>query len=173
MLTVMMECDNQEAELAQTLSVLVAGAVEGLVSDVAVLDRGSADGSAKVADAAGCRFYLDWALPATIEAARGEWLLLLEAGARPQGAWIDEIAEHLALSRNPACFTGSSAHRLPLHRRLLRKAPALERGLLLPKPQALQAARSAASLGDLARGGKVRRLSSQLVPAWVARQARA
>ena len=40
MLTVLMECHDQESELAQTLSVLVAGAVEGLVSDVAVLDHG-------------------------------------------------------------------------------------------------------------------------------------
>ena len=51
MLTVLLECRDQEPELAQTLSVLVAGAVEGLVSDVVVLDHGSRDGSSKVADA--------------------------------------------------------------------------------------------------------------------------
>ena len=73
MLTVIMECRDQETELAQTLSVLVAGAVEGLVSDVVVLDHGSTDGSSDVADAAGCRFYLHWDLAEIVRAARGEW----------------------------------------------------------------------------------------------------
>lgn len=58
MLTVIMETKDNEAELAQTLSALVAGAVEGLVSDVIILDHGSTDGSPRVADAAGCRFCL-------------------------------------------------------------------------------------------------------------------
>ena len=56
MLTIIMETRDNEVELAQTLSVLVAGAVEGLVSDVIILDHGSRDGSVHVADAAGCRF---------------------------------------------------------------------------------------------------------------------
>ncbi len=56
MLTVIIETRNNEAELAQTLSALVAGAVEGLVSDVIILDHGSRDGSSRVADAAGRAF---------------------------------------------------------------------------------------------------------------------
>lgn len=56
MLTIIMETQDNEAELVQTLSVLVAGAVEGLVSDVIILDHGSRDGSSRVAEAAGCRF---------------------------------------------------------------------------------------------------------------------
>ncbi len=55
MLTIILECRDNEAELAQTLSALVTGAVQGIVRDVIVLDHGSRDGSAKVADAAGCR----------------------------------------------------------------------------------------------------------------------
>ncbi len=51
---------DHEAELAHTLSFLVAGAVEGLVGDVVVLDHGSSDGTSSVADAAGCRFYGAW-----------------------------------------------------------------------------------------------------------------
>ena len=56
MLTIITETRDNEAELAQTLSALVAGAVEGLVSDVIVLDHASQDGSSRVADAAGARF---------------------------------------------------------------------------------------------------------------------
>lgn len=87
MLTVVLECQDQESELAQTLSVLVAGAVEGLVSDVIVLDHGSRDGTSRVADAAGCRFHSQWDIKDIVRAARGEWLLSssLARGLRPAG----------------------------------------------------------------------------------------
>ncbi len=84
MLTVVLECQDQESELAQTLSVLVAGAVEGLVSDVVVLDHGSRDGTSRVADAAYCRFHSQWDIKDIVRSARGEWLLFVEPGARPQ-----------------------------------------------------------------------------------------
>ena len=95
MLTVVLECQDQEPELAQTLSVLVAGAVEGLVSDVVVLDHDSRDGTSRVADAAGCRFHSQWDIKDIVHSARGEWLLFVEPGARPQTGWIDEIAEYI------------------------------------------------------------------------------
>ncbi len=91
MLTVIMECHDQEPELAQTLSVLVAGAVEGLVSDVIVLDHGSTDGSAFVADAAGCRFYQQWDMKDVLASARGRLLLLIEPGARLGQGWVTRL----------------------------------------------------------------------------------
>src|SRR6218665_2877365 len=107
MLTVLMECRDQEPELAQTLAVLVTGAVEGLVSDVVILDHGSRDGTEKVADAAGCRFHRDWNLKDVLGSVRGEWLLLMEPGARPQFGWIDELSDYMGLSRDPARFSSS------------------------------------------------------------------
>ena len=53
MISVIIQCHNQEAELAKTLSALVSGAVEGIISDVSIFDEGSSDGTATVADAAG------------------------------------------------------------------------------------------------------------------------
>ena len=172
MLTVIMEFRDQEAELAQTLSVLVAGAVEGLVSDVVVLDHGSKDGSSDVADAAGCRFHLDWDLRDIIRAARGEWLLLLEPGARPQSGWVEEIAEYMALNRMPARFSPSVSYRLPLFKRFFRTVPPLEPGFLVSKSQMLAAAKPDLSLAEVARGQKARRLASELIPSWVARSMR-
>lgn len=172
MLTVIMECRDQEAELAQTLSALVAGAVEGLVSDVVVLDHGSKDGSSDVADAAGCRFHLNWDLAEIVRAARGEWLLLLEPGARPQSGWVEEIAEYMALNRMPARFSPSVSYRLPLLRRFFRTVPPLEAGVLISKSQVLAAARPGLSLAELAKGQKTRRLASELIPSWVARSMR-
>lgn len=169
MLTVLMECRNQEPELAQTLAVLVAGAVEGLVSDVVVLDRGSEDGSAHVADAAGCRFLQEWRLDELLGSVRGEWLLLLEPGARPQSGWVDELCEYVTLNGGPARFAPARHHRRPLFRRFVERASPLETGCLLSRRQAVSVAKPDMTLNELARGLKVRRLSSEMIPAWAVR----
>jgi hypothetical protein len=169
MLTVIIECRDQETELAQTLSVLVAGAVEGLVSDVAVVDRAAHEGSARVADAAGCRYHAGAELREVLLAARGAWLLLIEPGARPQPGWIDEIAEHIALDGRPARFSPSRNYRPSLIRRLMGRLPPLENGLLIDRKRALAKMRDGMALSDLARGEKTLRLVSEMVPAWAAR----
>ncbi|MCX8996324.1 glycosyl transferase [Rhizobiaceae bacterium BDR2-2] len=172
MLTVLMECRDQEPELAQSLAVLVAGAVEGLVSDVVVLDHGSKDGSERVADAAGCRFHSDWNLGDVLGTVRGEWLLLMEAGARPQFGWVDELSEYVTLNRDPARFSPSRTYRRPLLKRLMQPSPPLETGIVLSRSQALSVARADMKLCELARGLKSRRLSSEMIPAWAARSPR-
>jgi hypothetical protein len=172
MLTVVLECQDQEPELAQTLSALVAGAVEGLVSDVIVLDHGSRDGTSRVADAAGCHFHSQWDIKDIVRSARGEWLLFVEPGARPQAGWIDEIAEYMTLNKLPARFTHSRAYRRPFFQRVGRTKPPLELGLLVSKKHALAVAKSSMRLAEFARGQKLRQLSSELIPSWVARAAR-
>ncbi|MBP1850410.1 glycosyltransferase [Rhizobium halophytocola] len=172
MLTVIMECRDQEPELAQTLAGLVCGAVEGLVSDVVVLDHGSSDGTARVAEAAGCRYHLTWNMADIVQAARGDWLLLLEPGARVLPGWIEEVAEYVAFNKVPARFSTSRGHRRSFFRRFVRRAPPLEQGLLLPKRQALSLARADTDLAGFARGQKPRKLMSQVIPSWVAREGR-
>ena len=171
MLTIIMECRDNEAELAQTLSALVAGAVEGIVRDVIVLDHGSRDGSATVADAAGCRFLTDWDMADVVRSARGEWLLLLEPGARPLSGWVDAVVDHVAVDKRPACFAGSRSHRPPLLRRFGRR-PALERGYLVSKRQASATVASGMALAEMAKGGGARRLVAEIVPAWAVRAMR-
>ncbi|MBB4184173.1 hypothetical protein GGE07_000786 [Sinorhizobium terangae] len=168
MLTIIMETRDNEAELAQTLSVLVAGAVEGLVSDVIILDHGSKDGSSRVADAAGCRFCVDWDLGDIVRSARGEWVMLLEPGARPTGRWVDELLEYVSLNRNPARFSPSRMHRRPLLSRLSRRARPLETGFLMQKRDAIAVARANMRLSDMVNVRAVRKLSTEIVPAWVA-----
>jgi hypothetical protein len=172
MLTVIIECQDQESELAQTLAVLVAGAIEGLVSDVVILDYGSRDGTSKVAEAAGCRFHSQWDINDILQSARGEWLLLVEPGSRPQAGWIDEVAEYVALNKRPARFTPSRGYRRPLLQRISGRRPPLELGLLLLKSQAAGAARSGMRLPEFARGLKPQRLASELIPSWVAKAMR-
>lgn len=172
MLTIMMETRNHEAELAQTLSALVSGAVEGLVSDVVILDHGSEDGSSQVADAAGCRFYRDWEIGAVLGSVRGEWLLVIEPGARPLTGWIEEIADYVGFGRQPARFSPSRYYRPPVWRRWLRREGPLEHGLLIARRESLAQARPGMRLADLAAAAKPVRLKSEIVPAWVMRQAR-
>ncbi len=172
MLTVILECRDQESELAQTLSLLVSAAVEGLVSDVVVLDHGSRDGTSRVADAAGCRFHTYWDIKDILRSARGEWLLLLEPGARLQAGWIDEVMEYVALGRQPARFSPSRTYRRPFFRRIGRALPPLEYGLLLPKRQAIALAKSGMDLETLAKGQKPLKLASEIIPAWVAASTR-
>ncbi|MDO9415678.1 glycosyltransferase [Pararhizobium sp.] len=167
MLTIILENRNNEAELAQTLSVLVAGAIDGLVSDVIILDHGSRDGSSLVADAAGCRFHTSWDLREIILSARGTWLLLVEPGARPGNGWIEEVSEYVALNTAPARFSPSRTYRRPFFRRLGRRPAPLEQGFLLSKRQATALVRPGMDLPALATGLAVRKLATELVPAWV------
>lgn len=171
MLTVLLECRDSEPQLAHTLAVLVSGAVDGLVSDVIVLDHGSRDGSARVADAAGCRFIEKWELNEVLRMARGEWIMLLEPGARPQAGWVEEVLEHASLSKAPARFTPSRRFRRPFFKRL-RPAGALEHGFLMPKREAAALAKPGMELSALTRASSVRRLRSELIPAWVMREGR-
>lgn len=167
MLTVIMECRDQETGLAHTLSVLVAGAIEGLVSDVIVLDHGSTDGSSRLADSAGCRFYSQWDMADVIRSARGEWLLLLEPGARPQNGWIEEIMEYVTVSGSAARFAPSRVFRPPFLKRILRVAPPLECGFLLQKSQAADIARADTPLSAFPKGVKALRLGTEIIPSWV------
>ncbi len=170
MLTIIMECQDQETEAAHTLNALVSGAVEGLVSDVLILDRGSSDGIQKLAEAAGCRYYGDWDMKDVLDGARGDWLFLIEPGARPQPGWIEEIFEYASVTRDPARFSDSRTFRKPLLKRIGRKRSALENGVILTKRQAVSLARSGFDLEKLASGLKKRVLRSEIIPAWVTRR---
>ncbi|MBL0370755.1 glycosyl transferase [Rhizobium sp. KVB221] len=172
MLTVLLECRDNEQELAHTLAVLVAGAVDGLVSDVIVLDHGSQDASAAVADAAGCRFLTQWSLEETLLSARGDWVMLLEAGARPQSGWIEEVSEYAAIAGMPARFSPSRRFRRPFFKRLMARTGALENGYLISKRQAAALARPGMDLDALAKSASCRKLRSELIPAWVIREGR-
>lgn len=167
MLTVILLNRDAEAGLAYTLAGLVPGAVEGLVGDVLVLDHGSRDHSRAVADAAGARFFENWALPQVLTEARGSWVLFLEAGARPTGRWIEDVADHMALRGGTARFTRSRLHRPSLIERLLRRGRPLALGLLLPIGTARAEAKDETPEALAARIAARRSLPCELVPAGV------
>lgn len=167
MISVLIECKDQEKALAVTLAALVHGAVEGLVAEVIVLDRGSRDGTALLADAAGCRFLEDPDLRDVVRSTRGDWLLLIEPGARPLLGWVDHIGQHLVSGRQAARMRPSLEYRLPFFRRLRRRLSALEHGVIMPKRQAIANAKSGQSLESLGRGVAMTQLKCEIVPAAV------
>jgi len=111
MLSVLIETMNDGEGLARTLSSLVGAAVEGVVREVVVCDRGSTDATAAVADHAGCTFIANADIAAGIRRAKGDWLLLLEPGARLEGDWMAAVLDHAATATMPACFSRSRSCR--------------------------------------------------------------
>jgi glycosyltransferase involved in cell wall biosynthesis len=92
MISVIISARNAERELAATLGSLVPAAVDGLVKQVIVVDCGSTDGTALVADHAGADVFAP--IPGHGEPfvqgaaeTRFPWLLFLDAGTVLEDGW--------------------------------------------------------------------------------------
>lgn len=95
MLSVIIATLDCEFALARTLAALVPGAVDGLISEAIVADGGSRDGTAIVADAAGCVFMmaqgpLGRRLKTAAAKARAPFLLFVRPGIVLDPGWIGE-----------------------------------------------------------------------------------
>ncbi len=96
MVSVVIPTHESERALAHTLAALVPGALDGVLREVIVADAGSQDGTAKVADVAGCQFMVTTGargvrLSAAAAAARSRWLWFLQPGCVPGSNWIEEL----------------------------------------------------------------------------------
>lgn len=108
---------DDERALVETLASLVPGAAEGLVVEAIVVDGGSRDGTAVVADAAGCKFVASsgsrgrrYAEGATI--AKAEWLLFLLPGVALDEGWTRDARHFLeTVTRRRASATAAGAFR--------------------------------------------------------------
>jgi glycosyltransferase involved in cell wall biosynthesis len=165
MLSVLIETRNDEEGLARTLASLVGGAVEGVVRNVVVCDTGSTDATRLVAEHAGCSFLASGGLAAGIAEAKGEWLLVLEPGARLVDGWIEPLVLHTAKLTVPARFSRTKASRAPFLSRLFARSSALAEGLLIPKRQAAVLCKGAKSAEALAFGLASRKLAAEIWPA--------
>ncbi len=98
MLSVIIATLDSERALVRSLAALVPGATAGLISEVLVVDGGSSDDTATVADVAGCAFMtvsgpLGGRLKAGAAAARAPWLLFLRPGIILDAPWIGEASD--------------------------------------------------------------------------------
>jgi rSAM/selenodomain-associated transferase 2 len=153
MISVIIPTLNAEASLAPALTALVPAALDGLVKEVIVVDGGSSDATARIADEAGTGFLTrsggrGCQLAAGAERARFPWLLFLHADTVPEPGWEREAVafmESVDSGRRPQA---AAAFRFALddsglRPRLLERLVALrcallrlpygDQGLLVPK----------------------------------------
>jgi hypothetical protein len=94
MITVIFSARDAATELARSLAALVPAATEGVLREAIVIDAGSSDGTAEVADAAGCTILAGDARGETLRHAaadaRAEWLLFLRPGVTLEPGWQNE-----------------------------------------------------------------------------------
>ena len=153
MISVIIPTLNAEATLAATLASLVPAAVDGLVREVIVVDGGSTDRTAQIADEAGATVVTAGGgrgqqLRAGAEGARFPWLLFLHADTELESGWEREAAgfmERIERGKRPpaaAAFrfglddTGMRPRlleRLVAVRCGLLRLPYGDQGLLLPR----------------------------------------
>lgn len=147
MLSVIIATLNSERALVPTLAALVCGATNGLVTEVLIVDGGSGDETAMVADVAGCNFTIadgpvGRRLKAAASAARAPWLLFLRPGTVLDPTWIHE-ARRFVERRDPgirAAVFRRSAPRQAAWREIwlllvaaMGRRPGPEQGLLISR----------------------------------------
>ena len=141
MLSVAIIAGSDPAPLELTLRSLVPASVNGLVSDVLVVSP-EPEALAPLCEPMGA----ERAMPDDAEAAlancRGEWLLVLEAGAQPLEGWDRVIAAHAKPNARPGRFEVRDQAE-PFWQRLFgRPSRPLMAGLLMPMDQARAAMRT-------------------------------
>ncbi|UTP38068.1 glycosyltransferase [Phenylobacterium sp. LH3H17] len=150
MLSVIVPTLNSERDLANLLARLVPAAVDGLVSQVIVLDGGSTDGTLEVSEDAGADVASTFASALAI--ARRDWVLILPADLRLRSGWDGAVGGHLTRRGGNALVLGERDGEGLLGR--LRPAPS---GVLVEK-SALKGAGPGLDLVGLRRkhGGRAR-----------------
>ena len=153
MISVVVPTLNSEAGLPATLAALVTAAVDGLVREVIIVDGGSGDGTAAIADQTGARLILSARgrgnqLAAGAREARFPWLLFLHADTVLEDGWEREVVAFLSRVEEGERALGAAAFRFALddqgaRPRLLERLAALrcallglpygDQGLLVPK----------------------------------------
>ncbi|MGE0613130.1 MAG: TIGR04283 family arsenosugar biosynthesis glycosyltransferase [Hyphomicrobiales bacterium] len=101
MLSVVIPTLNSERTLTRTLAALVPATVEGVVREVIIVDGGSDDATAEIADLAGADFISarqgrGGQLARGSSHARAEWLLFLHADTVLSPGWWDEVAAYIS-----------------------------------------------------------------------------
>lgn len=169
MLSVLIAAREEPVLIASTLASLVPGAVEGLIGDVVLVDEGMGPEAHRVADHAGCRVRQD-PLPACIAAAKGDWILFLEAGARPAPGWVDEVSSFLADAAEGRARSRAARFRVARQDRPLlwagltfRRSP-MAGGLIARKADAVAAITSDRGMAGLVRSLRPMVLSADMRP---------
>ena len=153
MISVVIPTLNEERSLASTLTSLVPAAVEGLVSEVVIVDGGSSDHTLAIAEESGAEIVKSAKgrgvqLAEGAKVAKNEWLLFLHADTVLSDGWMREASLFIDAVNSGERREGAAAFRFALDDigmkpRLLEglvafrcaffRLPYGDQGLLIPK----------------------------------------
>lgn len=107
MLTAVIRADGSTSALAATFSVLIPAVADGFLGHAVVVDAAGDSGVERLADGMGASYLRaggaeGWRLGA--ELARGDWLVLLDAGDAPQPHWTQAVDRHLLMQPDMAAL---------------------------------------------------------------------
>jgi hypothetical protein len=125
MLSVIVLAEGEGERVAGVLAALTSAAVEGLVRDVAIVGGGPRELLQALRDDTGAELAASFGDAA--RAAKSELLLVAQAGFRPRGIWIEELAAALRDGRREALVAGEGGG-------VLKRAPY---AVVIPKAKAL------------------------------------
>ena len=142
MLTALIVCGPDPSGLVATFGALLPSSVAGLTADVIVVS-GDPESVAAACEPTGATSTSPDGAAAALKVARGSWVLVLEAGARPVGEWMPVVAAHIAAPAARAARFEVSGRDESFWRRLVgRTRRPLRAGLLLPREGAIAALRT-------------------------------
>jgi len=102
MITAVIRANRDVEALAATLSVLIPAVAGGLIGHAVVIDEADDDEIARLADETGASYVRAERTAGSREAwssgvaqARGDWVILLEAGDLPEPQWTPSVERHL------------------------------------------------------------------------------
>lgn len=134
MLAAVISATGPVSALGATFAALIPGVTHGLLGHAVVLDPATDSEIERISEATGAGYIAgnDWL--DGINAARGEWLLLLEAGDLPAIHWPAVVDRHLQVAAAQAALLPRAGWFASLAERSGR---ALRPGLVLPRSMAL------------------------------------
>ncbi len=145
MITAVIRANRDAEALAATLSVLIPAVAKGVIGHAVVIDEADDAAIARLADETGASYVKAKSLGKNGEAwssgvaqARGDWVILLEAGDLPEPAWTPSIERHLlTAAMRPALMPLRGVAALREWGSVSLRSRGVRAGLLAPKTQIL------------------------------------
>ncbi|WP_306227232.1 hypothetical protein [Bosea beijingensis] len=142
MLTAVIRSDGSQQALAATLAVLIPAVAEGFLGHAVLADTVGSPETERAADATGARYLRTNHEQAWRDAAahaRGDRLVLFEAGDVPQAHWVQAVERHLLVAAGRPALIPSRGVAAALRERIAFSigGRGLAAGLVMPKAMAL------------------------------------
>ncbi|WP_293798903.1 hypothetical protein [uncultured Bosea sp.] len=142
MLTAVIRSDGSQQALAATLAVLIPAVAEGFLGHAVLVDTAGSPETERAADATGARYLRashEQAWQDAAAKARGDRLVLFDAGDVPQAHWVQAVERHLLLAASKPALIPSRGAAASLRERIAFSVGSrgLAAGLVMPKAMAL------------------------------------